>query len=248
MNPQTAQPDIALDRILSALRDAPAPTGMNQRIAARIAIAQAQSQRPHLAARNWRLVAGRLAPTYRYALAAIALVALALFTLHDRPSPFAQPNTTSAVHSNTSTPVNTSKSLTSLGTMNTSIKPRAGGPPYTRVERSPTDASATTSGPEARSISSAAAPTDPDALALAETLAPSRPIPPIPLTAEEHLLLLATRHGQPIELAELETLRLPALQARAEARQQTTIRNYIHSLLGPLAAAEAINPTPPSSK
>jgi hypothetical protein len=51
-----------------------------------------------------------------------------------------------------------------------------------------------------------------------------------------------------MELAELETLRQPALQAAAEARQNAIIRRYAQSLLGPLAAAEAINPTsPPSS-
>jgi hypothetical protein len=67
----------------------------------------------------------------------------------------------------------------------------------------------------------------------------------MPLTAEEHLMMLATRQGQPMELAELETLRQPALQTRTEAREQATIRDYIHTLLAPLAAAEAIHPTPP---
>jgi hypothetical protein len=87
---------------------------------------------------------------------------------------------------------------------------------------------------------------DPDALALAETLAPSHPAPSMPLTAQEHLLVLATRQGQPMELAAIDTLRQPALQAAAEARQNATIRRYVQSLLGPLAAAEALNPTSPS--
>jgi hypothetical protein len=68
----------------------------------------------------------------------------------------------------------------------------------------------------------------------------------MPLTAQEHLLLLATRQGQPMELAELESLRQPALQAAAEAHQNATIRRYAQSLLSPLAASEAINPTPHS--
>ena len=88
-------------------------------------------------------------------------------------------------------------------------------------------------------------PTGPDALALAETLAPSHPAPPMPLTAQEHLLVAATRQGQPIELAELETLRQPALQASAEARQNAIIRRYAQALLGPLAAAQALNPSFP---
>jgi hypothetical protein len=48
-----------------------------------------------------------------------------------------------------------------------------------------------------------------------------------------------------MELAELETLRKPALQAAAEAHQNATIRRYAQSLLGPLAAAEALNSTSP---
>ena len=92
-----------------------------------------------------------------------------------------------------------------------------------------------------------AASTDPDTLALAETLAPSHPAPPMPLTAQEHLLALAARQGQPMELAELETLRQPALQAAAEAHQNAIIRRYAQSLLGPLAAAEALNPASPAA-
>jgi hypothetical protein len=87
---------------------------------------------------------------------------------------------------------------------------------------------------------------DPDTLALAETLAPSRPAPIMALTAQERMLVTATRQGQPIELAELEILRQPSLQAAAQTRERATIRNYVHSLLGPLAAVEAMNPTPPS--
>ncbi len=48
---------------------------------------------------------------------------------------------------------------------------------------------------------------DLDALALAETLAPSRPAPPMPLTAQEKLIRSATRPGQPIQLAELDLAR-----------------------------------------
>jgi hypothetical protein len=254
MNPQTAQSDAALDRILTALRNTQPSRGLEQRITARIAQAQAEPLRYSLPARSWQLIAGRLAPTPRYALTAIALVALILFCLHYRPSPFVQPNTTTSIHStasnpastsNSPTPASISNSLTPASAINASSNPRAEGPPYTSVGRSPTYASTTTRGPEVRSIPSSPAPTDPDALALAETLAPSHPLPSMPLTAEEHLLVLATRQGQPLELAELETLRQPARQARAEAREQATVRNYIHNLLAPLAAAEAINPTPP---
>jgi hypothetical protein len=261
MNPQTAQPDITLDRILSALRNTPAPTGMNQRIAARIAMATEQrAATPSFfavilsAVKDPRILPAQ-ATRYLFAattLAALLAVSAISFTAHRKPSTIslqkpspASRNPQTSTQPNTTTAAIKSNPSTLASTTDTASNPRAGGPPYTSVGRSPTFASTTTRGPEARSIDSAPASTDLDALALAETLAPSHPAPPMPLTAEEHLLLLATRPGQPIELAELETLRQPALQARAQAREQATIRNYIHSLLGPLAAAEAIHPTPP---
>jgi hypothetical protein len=95
-------------------------------------------------------------------------------------------------------------------------------------------------------------PDGPEAIALAETLAPSQPIPTQPLTAEERLLLRATRQGQPIEVAELELAREPILRAAAEARGQSASARFsfahiAHSLLAPLAEAESLQPTPPST-
>jgi hypothetical protein len=87
----------------------------------------------------------------------------------------------------------------------------------------------------------------PDAIALAETLAPSHPAPPLPLTAQEALLLRSTRQGQPIEVAELETRRESVLTQIAEARERATVRGYIQGLLGPLAAAQILTPPPSPS-
>jgi len=84
----------------------------------------------------------------------------------------------------------------------------------------------------------------PDAIALAETLAPSHPAPPMPLTPQEALLLRSTRQGQPIEVAELETRRESALVQIAEARERATVREYIHGLLGPLATAQTLTTSP----
>jgi hypothetical protein len=85
-------------------------------------------------------------------------------------------------------------------------------------------------------------PTDPDAIALAETLAPSRPAPPMPLTQQELLTLAATRPGQPIQLAELDLARAPALRAAAEASEQASLQRYVKSMLAPFAVAEALSP------
>jgi hypothetical protein len=88
---------------------------------------------------------------------------------------------------------------------------------------------------------------DSEAIALAETLAPSHPIPPQPLTPQEHILQGATRRTQPLEVAELELTRAPFHRAAAHARELFTFAQVARGLLAPLAAAEAIEPiTPPA--
>jgi hypothetical protein len=83
-----------------------------------------------------------------------------------------------------------------------------------------------------------------DAIALAETRAPSRPAPPMPLTVQERLLMAATRPGQPILVAELDLARSPNLRAAAVAREDASIRRYVRSLLAPIAAADALTSQP----
>ena len=82
-----------------------------------------------------------------------------------------------------------------------------------------------------------------ETIALAETRAPSRPAPPMPLTAQEHLLLAAARPGQPVEVAELDMARAPSLRAAAEAREDARIRRYVKGLLASFALADALSPT-----
>jgi hypothetical protein len=84
---------------------------------------------------------------------------------------------------------------------------------------------------------------DPDAIALAETFAPSHAAPPLPLTSQEALLLHSTRLGQPIEVAELGTLHESALDAIAAEHERASIREYVHGLLGPLATAQSLTPS-----
>jgi hypothetical protein len=84
-----------------------------------------------------------------------------------------------------------------------------------------------------------------DAIALAETIAPSHPAPPLPLTMQETLLLHSTRPGQPLEIAELDILRESAVNAIAAAHERANVREYIHGLLGPLATAQALTPSNP---
>lgn len=258
----THQPDELINLALHSLRDTHRPTGLEARVAARLAqaaesrtatrssVANTSSRASFLAvilrtAKDPRIL---LTPAPLYTVAATALLAITLIAIKHDHKP------TTIAHSNASASPSTASELRAEPWDAKAGTPelRAGGPPYTSVGRSPTyTPTTTTRGPEARSIAppTLTQPTDLDTLALAETLAPSHPAPPMPLTAQEHLLLLAARQGQPMELAELETLRQPALQAAAEARQNAMIRRYAQSLLRPLAAAEALNPTspPPSS-
>ena len=60
-------------------------------------------------------------------------------------------------------------------------------------------------------------PTDPDAIALAETLAPSHPAPPMPLTQQEVLALAILRSGNKEEIAALNPVHREALFAQEQA-------------------------------
>jgi hypothetical protein len=84
---------------------------------------------------------------------------------------------------------------------------------------------------------------NPDAVALNETFAPSHPAPPLPLTAQEALLLRSTRRGQPMEVAELDILREAALTNRVAEQRRTGLRDTVQGLLGPLATAQALTPS-----
>jgi hypothetical protein len=65
----------------------------------------------------------------------------------------------------------------------------------------------------------------------------------MPLTAQEQIMVAATRPGQPIQLAELDSARAPIFRAEAEARHNANIQRYVKSLLAPFAVADALQPT-----
>ena len=79
---------------------------------------------------------------------------------------------------------------------------------------------------------------------MAEMQAPSQVAPEMPLTAQERLLQRIVRRGEPIEIAELEPLANSA--PHATAREDDAVKNVVQGFLKQLAAAEAINPTPPT--
>ena len=63
-------------------------------------------------------------------------------------------------------------------------------------------------------------PTDPDAIALAETLAPSHPAPPMPLTQQERLMLAIVRSGDHEQMAALDPYKREALFRQDQAAFQ----------------------------
>jgi hypothetical protein len=265
MNSQTthtypnAHPDARIDQVLDALRITEPPTGLEQRIAARLAqaaearsvtTAQPTSTSPFpvilSAVKDPRILFAR---ARRYPVAAAALtilLALITITLFHHTDPATTARTTPVI-------VDPSSSASLNGAVPQS---RATTPPSNPALAAEgfSAVTATNQVPRGFSLGSHAplqeagfsfppSAQDPEAIALAETLAPSRPAPPMPLTAQEKLIQAATRPGQPIQLAELDLARAPNLRAAAEARQHASVESYVKSLLAPFAVADALQPT-----
>lgn len=252
--PAHANPDFAIDRVLDALRTTEPPTGLEQRIAARLAqAAEARAQSAATtpspsyiavilnAVKDPRI---SLAPAKFYTAAAFtAIIALTTFTiLHHRASTNTT-QTASDIHAQSRVPHLRDGALASK----LAISPNAIAiPSLGYAGRQPLHA-ASPNNPilvaDGASHPPSPSAQDPETIALAETLAPSRPAPPMPLTAQEKLIQAATRPGQPIQLAELDLARAPIVRAEARARQTASIDRYVRSLLAPFAVADALQPT-----
>ena len=81
---------------------------------------------------------------------------------------------------------------------------------------------------------------DPDAIAMAETFAPSHPAPPLPLSEQETEAARRVHRGAPVEVAMFDPSHDSALIALATAHDRASIRRYVHGLLGPLATAQSL--------
>jgi hypothetical protein len=232
MNPQL-NPDARIDQILTALRTTDPPAGLEQRIAARLAHARAQ---PTLFLPRPSFFTFGAARFYA-ATACTLLIALTTLTIFHRRS---ATNTAQTDFNTNATQDHASNSArTTQAHAGSSILDGAGiiSLPVERFRRTALPAERTSSQLQP------SAQDDPDQIALAETLAPSRPAPLQPLTAQEHLILVATRPGQPIQLAELDLARAPLLHALAEARESARIERYVKQSLAPLAVADALSST-----
>jgi hypothetical protein len=260
-------PDVAIDQVLDALRATEPPTGLEQRIAARLAqAAEARTLTPSPSAAASSLFAVilkavkhpaiLLALARRYSVAIPAaltiLIALTAITVvhHRTPATTAQ---TLPVHDpQTRAPhlsdgaVVSKEGITPGTTALPSLEAAGLQSRYTPSASNPSLAGTVAHAPSPSAKDPAAqnpAAQDPDQLALAETLAPSRPAPPMPLTAQEQVMVAATRPGQPLQLAELDQARAPILRAETDARRNADMKRYVENLLAPFALADALQPT-----
>jgi hypothetical protein len=257
--PANTYPDARIDQVLDALRTTKPPTGLEQRIAARLSQAtEARTQTaaaPSPIAVILRAVKDRrilLGPAKLYTAAPLALLITLTFAIihHRFATNSAQANFNS--HSNpvaqsqtaaTSREAVALQSRHNLPTRTAALAAEgiSAGETTTQVPRGFSFGSHTPL--QTAGVLTPVPPPNPDAIALAETLAPSRPAPPMPLTAQEKLIQAATRPGQPIQLAELDIAREPHLRAAAQARTNEDMERYVKSLLAPFAVADALQPT-----
>jgi hypothetical protein len=202
-------PDHDIDRVLSALRDTTLPPAMERRI---LDALKQRSTTPSFWS-TWnlrRLSATGAAFALPAAAAVLLLLTYALAPHHTKP-------TTARTSSPAVAP--TLAADTTIVTP-TQILPRIHqGAARPQAHR-----------PHALShLSAQPAPSAPiaatchcDPVALAETLAPSKPAPPLPLTAQEVMLLRVVSRGNTVELAQLD----PSLRARSTARERAQFQNF----------------------
>jgi hypothetical protein len=215
MNPT----DQRMDRLLHALSTEPVPEGLEQRISARVAQRTAELDESRPSKLGAILQANPLGP---YAIAPAALTVMAAVCL----LVFAHSGVRQTTRLN----------------LPTTLPGRATAPPAELVPASSVSHSTLAMSVSRASslLDSPSSQQDPDAIALNETLAPSHPAPALPLTAQEALLLRSTRRGQPMEVAELDTLLEAALMNRVTEQRRASLRETIQGLLGPLATAQAL--------
>ena len=213
--------DRLIEKSLATLRDATPSPALEARTRAAIDRAAARPAR-----RPW------LWPALAVTTACALLIAILTTLSHVTPS--RAPQISSLVHR---PDLSSSNHGASLGSASGALKPQSSSllplqKPLSSKQRT--------------SFGDAGKQQDPEAaLALAETNAASHPAPALPLTAQERILIRATRSGELSELAELRPAREAALREALEARARLAIQRYAHQLLAPLAASEAIQPTVP---
>lgn len=202
--------DDAIERVLTGLRDAEAPLGMERRILAAMedrALAPGRAG----AGAGWHLplwLVGAARPmVVRYAVmgfAAAGVIALVL----------AIPARHKSVHAPVNAKVDSVARWLESPRVEEAVihseQVRAGR--VVRTARVANEPEGPVIGPDA----------DSDAVALSETRAASFPAPPMPLTEQELLLLRMLHRGEPVELAMLD----PRLEALQDAKEKEEFQRF----------------------
>ena len=221
MNTTDQRLDVQIDQLLHAFATTPSPAGLEQRISARLAQRVEQTRLDHTS------LAVRFLASSSYPFAVAAAAASVLLVATYGISREAQQKEVAL-------------QLATLAT------PEASSPVTNASFASHEPVNAATPPRRVLSVETASAPVptnDPDATALAETLAPSQRTQALPLTQQEALLVQVTRSGQPIEVAELEPERNALLAKIETARARARFLDGAQGLLAPLAVAESLTPT-----
>jgi hypothetical protein len=204
------RPDEAIDQVLAGLRITEVPREMNRRI---LQAMEAASAQPRPATRF-------LLPS-AIALTAVAAIAIAGALLHRHTQTPTQTNVTTVAKIPSSQPASDRTALSGSTSSRPEARPlrRSGEIPAFAAAPHPHNPQHNTQIPQAAQ--------DPeDQLALAELHAPSRPAPPLPLTAQEKLLLSAAKESVPAHLTQLAQLD-PDRTARQEAAREAAFHRFV---------------------
>lgn len=191
--------DRAIDKVLAALRDAEPPAGMESRILD--ALDQHRSAPTSPTPRSWLLPRRAGLPRAGLAGALAASLVLAALVGLTLLQPARQ------------------RSLPTPANHGPSTQPRPHPPADLAATSHSNHSNSTRKPPPSPSLKTASASQAPsrdlDALALSESLAPSLPAPPLPLTPQEQLLLRVLHRRDPDPLTDLNR----ELRAKQEAEQ-----------------------------
>jgi hypothetical protein len=206
-----SQVDNLIDATLATLRNTPAPTGLEDRLLSTLASAQQRISTPKqtrmwvphvsLLRHGWttNFVLPRLWIPSALAAAAVLAITFAIHVHH--PSTPTQTSTTAAVDA-----PSTASTPHELVILSHRRRTCCSGSHHLPIE-------ATTRN---------TAPTPYEQAALEDTLAPSQPAPPLPLTQQERLLLRILHQGSYTELAELN----PAVRSTLDAQQTAAFQKF----------------------
>lgn len=226
------QTDVTVEKVLTGLRSAEVPAGMESRILQRLEARTLEARtaaRPHSGWRNrvparvWKPGLTRSWTTSIAASLALASLLVVIVSRQGTQRPQATPL----------------QSHATTGPIPIQVAQSA---PHAAIIANPPSLSA---GAPARNVhrgnaESAAQPqplSDEDALALSEMLAPSKPAPPLPITHQEELLAEAVHRADPEELANLS----PDVRAREMEIAKAEFHNFFEP---PSLNAPPLNPPP----